>query len=79
MTPPPARRPKLLPDGIPAEPPAFVLAEVTAAHERMGRLAEEGVEVGFSRDERGLAITLRSGPMERRLRPSEIFDVLDAF
>jgi len=66
--------------GIPPFPPASVLAQVAAAHERMGELAAAGVDVAFEPSGEGgsLTIRLRSPRGDRALRPSEIFTLLAA-
>ena len=66
-------------DAIPASPPASVLAEVFAAYLRTGELEELGIRVDFDRDPDGggLAIALRSPRAAHRLRPSQVFDLLD--
>jgi hypothetical protein len=64
---------------IPASPPASVLAEVRAAYLRTGELEQLGIRVDFDRDpdDGGLLIALRSARGEHRLRPSQVFDLLD--
>ena len=66
--------------GVPAAPPADVLAAVDAAWERVAQLAADGREVHFAADASGrLVIELRTlgGQVLDRLTPSAVFAVLD--
>jgi hypothetical protein len=67
-------------DGIPASPPACVLAEVDAAFERMEQLRAAGREIHFAVDAmtRRLVVEVRtrSGEVLRTLSPSAALDFM---
>ena len=66
------------PRKLPERPPASVLEEVYAAHHRVEAMLAAGRSVDFGYDAAGrLEITLEEPGATRRLRPSEVLDLLD--
>jgi hypothetical protein len=67
-------------DVIPASPPPEVLAEVDAAWERGGQLADANRELHFRRDEQSgrtiIEVRTLDGQVLRTIPPSRMFDVM---